>query len=145
MNTIRASDSEREEVERVLQKAAGAGRLSIEEAGERVAQAQSARFREELAALISDLPEATEVQRAPIGFRRPPVWAWLVWGAVRLGVVAMLCVGLGLFALRWLFFPFWPLALLFFAAVALRRRWWWRRRMYWGSGRPYWHATRYEF
>ncbi|HUK22466.1 MAG TPA: DUF1707 domain-containing protein [Gemmatimonadales bacterium] len=151
MNTIRASDTERDEVARILQEAAGAGRLSTEEAGERVAQAQTARFREELAALISDLPEGSGFRQLPALY--PPAQrrasAWFAWRLLRAGALALLFVGaLGLIGLRWLLFPFffpvWPLAFLFFGTMVLRRRWMWRRR-YWGRGQPYWNATRYEF
>jgi len=142
MNTIRASDAEREDVARILQQAAGAGRLSAEEAGERLAQASSARFREELTTLIADLPEATDLHSPPIAYRRPPFGAWLLWGLLRLGVAATLLIGFwAFFGLGWFFFwPMWPLAFLFFAAFVARGRWRWRRRMYWG--RPYGTATR---
>ena len=145
MSTIRASDAEREEVARILQNAAAAGRLSTEEAGERLAQASSARFREELGALISDLPEAVEPGSPPALSQRPRPGAWLLWGVLRVGVAVVLFTGLmgylGLHFLFWPFFPVWPLAFLFIGALMFRRRWYWRRRMYWG--RHSWPNTRY--
>ena len=142
MDTFRASDSEREAVARILQKAAGAGRLSPEEAGERLAQAGAARFREELNGLIADLPEASEL-RSPVEYRRAPHWSMLLWGTLRVGVAALLFIGLSGFFLRWFLFPFWPLALVFLGAFVIRRRWRWHRRIY--SSRPYWRMTRYGF
>ena len=140
MNTIRASDAERETIASILQRAAGAGRLSAEEAGERLAQAGSARFREELAALVSDLPERAELDRPTVGHRRPPLWAWLAWRGLRLGAVVVLFVTLWrLFRFHWFFFPAWPLAVLFAVLLMARRELRWRRRMYWG--RPYWSAS----
>jgi len=147
MSTIRASDAEREEAARILNNAAAAGRLSAEEAGERLAQASSARFRDDLAALISDLPEAMEPAGPPALYQRPRPGAWLLWGVLRVGVAAALFTALlgylGLHFFFWPFFPVWPLAFLFFGALMLRRRRYWRRRMYWG--RPHWTGTRYGF
>ncbi len=54
---VRASDAERDHVAQILQTAAADGRLSPEEAGERLAAASAARLRDELARLIADLPE----------------------------------------------------------------------------------------
>jgi hypothetical protein len=147
MSTIRASDAEREEVARILNNAAAAGRLSTEEAGERLAQASSARFREELGALIADLPEAMEPAAIPAPYQRPRPGRWLLWGLLRVGVAAVLFTGVltyfGLHFFFWPFFPVWPLAFLFFGALLFRRRWYWRRRMYWG--RPHWGGTGYGF
>ena len=147
MSTIRASDAEREEVARILNNAAAAGRLSTEEAGERLAQASSARFRDELAALVSDLPESVEPASPPALYRRPRPGAWLLWGLLRAGVAAALFAGLmvyfGLHFFFWPFFPVWPLAFLVIGAFMLRRRRYWRRRMYWS--RPYWSGTGYGF
>jgi len=53
---VRASDAEREQIATLLQTAAGEGRLTPDEAGERLAQAQTARFRHELDQLVADLP-----------------------------------------------------------------------------------------
>jgi hypothetical protein len=147
MSTIRASDAERDEVARILNDAAAAGRLSTEEAGERLAQASSARFREDLAALISDLPAAMEPAGPPAPYRRPRPGAWLLWGLLRVGVAAVLFAGLmvyfGLHFFFWPFFPVWPLAFLFIGGLMLRRRWYWRRRMHWG--RPYWAGSGFGF
>src|SRR5262245_55532579 len=92
MSTIRASDAERDDVARILKNAAAAGRLSTEEAGERLAQASTARFREELGALIADLPE--DPGNLPTPYRHPAPRTWLLWGLLRVGVAAVLFSGL---------------------------------------------------
>ncbi|MGU3435944.1 DUF1707 SHOCT-like domain-containing protein [Actinomycetes bacterium M1A6_2h] len=54
--SIRASDSEREQVAKTLRDAGKTGRLSAEEVDERLATLASTRNRSELAPLLSDLP-----------------------------------------------------------------------------------------
>jgi hypothetical protein len=54
---LRASDADRDRVVDVLRVAAGEGRLTVEELGERVGAALSARTLGELAGLTADLPE----------------------------------------------------------------------------------------
>lgn len=53
---LRASDHDRQAVLRRLQRAAGEGRLTLEEVDERTAAALRARTRGELADLTGDLP-----------------------------------------------------------------------------------------
>ncbi len=53
---IRASDAEREQAIALLRDAVVAGRLTLEEFGERVSRAQTARTDRELAPLTADLP-----------------------------------------------------------------------------------------
>jgi hypothetical protein len=53
---VRASDSERERALRALRAHYAAGRLDAEELEERVAVAAAARYRDELRALVADLP-----------------------------------------------------------------------------------------
>jgi len=74
--TIRASDAEREQVTRMLQQAVAEGRLTPEEAGERLAAASAARFRDELGRLVEDLPAV-----APAPPHPPRGAAW--WHARR--------------------------------------------------------------
>lgn len=53
---IRCSDAERDETRQRLAEAAGEGRLTVDEAEERLIQATAARYREELAGTTADLP-----------------------------------------------------------------------------------------
>ncbi|HET6359120.1 DUF1707 domain-containing protein [Streptomyces sp.] len=61
---LRASDAERDQVEAQLQHHYAVGRLTLPELEERVAVAYEARTREQLHALLRDLPGQTE-QPAP--------------------------------------------------------------------------------
>ncbi len=61
---VRASDTERERVAKLVSAAAGEGRLDIAEADERLEQIYTTRFRHELAEFVVDLPA---------GAPRPPV------------------------------------------------------------------------
>jgi hypothetical protein len=116
---VRASDDERERVAKLLQRAAAEGRLSPEEAGERLAAASAATHRDQLYQLVADLP----IEREPT---RQPRAGWVFWSAVRFALVATLVVTLwGFWGVRLLL---WPLA---FVAVAMLSRPWryrrWRR------------------
>jgi hypothetical protein len=53
---VRASDAERERIAKLVSEAAGAGRLTITEADERLERIYTTRFRHELAEFVSDLP-----------------------------------------------------------------------------------------
>ena len=126
---VRASDDERERIAQVLQGAAAEGRLSPEEAGERLASASAATYREELHHLIADLPVARvreESARAP----------WRVaFGA--LAFVAVLAVGfMAFWGLRF-FWP-WGLVALFILSRPWRRRW---RYLAWRGRRPGWETS----
>src|ERR1041384_2672487 len=74
---VRASDAERERIAQLLQRAAAEGRLSPDEAGERLAAATAAVYREDLERLIGDLPVTPERPAAPVG--RGPLPVWWVW------------------------------------------------------------------
>jgi hypothetical protein len=75
MDDVRASDSEREAAVSRLGTAAGEGRLTLEEFGERIDRAHTAATRAELDGLLADLPAAatpaaagrTHWQVSPIG------------------------------------------------------------------------------
>jgi hypothetical protein len=56
---VRASDAEREGVVRALAAAAGEGRITLEELGERTDRALAAVSRDDLAAVTADLPAGT--------------------------------------------------------------------------------------
>jgi hypothetical protein len=76
MDDVRASDSERDAAVSRLGTAAGEGRLTLEEFGERIERAQTAATRAELEGLLADLPapaptfaatDRTHWQVSPIG------------------------------------------------------------------------------
>jgi len=115
---VRASDAERERVAQLLQAAAAEGRLSPEEAGERLAAASTAVYREELHRWISDLPATRELDETQ------PMWLPRV---ARLAVVALLVTTFwGFWGARLLL---WPLG--FMAVAMLLRPWRYRRYRRW--------------
>ena len=123
---VRASDAERERVAQLLQAAAAEGRLSPEEAGERLAAASTATYREELHQLIVDLPATRELDE-PGPMRRPPLAAWWLFTVARLAVVALLMTTFwGFWGVRLLL---WPLG--FMAVAMLLRPWRYRRYRGW--------------
>jgi uncharacterized protein DUF1707 len=133
--SIRASDAEREQVTDMLQRAVAEGRLTPEEAGERLAAASAARYRDELGQLVRDLPATVDPERhVP---RRVP-WFWMAARLVRglvLGALfaALLFWGIGLFL------PFWIFGLVVLAVMmgGRRRRYRAMRWRGWGwDGRP---------
>lgn len=135
--SIRASDAEREQVTGILQRAVAEGRLTPEEAGERLAAASTARFRDELAQLIRDLPAVVEVVKpAP---RRLP-WIWMAARLARGVALAALFAALLFWGIG-LFLPFWMLGFVVLAIAmggrARRRRAmrWRGRAWYGGPGR----------
>jgi hypothetical protein len=72
---VRASDTERERIAKMVSEAAGEGRLSIAEADERLERVYTTRFRHELAEFVADLPAETtrsqpaRLERFPIRLR----------------------------------------------------------------------------
>ncbi len=118
---VRASDAERDQVAQILQTAAADGRLSPEEAGERLAAAAAARFRDELVDLIADLPQGERpLLEAPVGhagFR-----LGLVLRVARFAVVTALLVTLWGFSGARFFWPVWPLAFMALGLLAHARR-----------------------
>jgi hypothetical protein len=65
---VRASDAERERVAKLVSDAAGEGRLSAAEAGERLERVYATTFRHELAEFVADLPTRTPPARRPERF-----------------------------------------------------------------------------
>ena len=133
---VRASDAERERIAQILQGAAGEGRLSPEEAGERLAAASAATYREDLHRLIADLPVAQERELAAPPLRRRPSPAFWLWGLARFAVAIMLGAAFfGAWGLRF-FWP-WGLVALLILGRPWRRRWryraWRGRRFGWGT------------
>jgi Domain of unknown function (DUF1707) len=68
---LRVSDAEREEAVTALRAAAGDGRLTVEELGERTAAAYAAVTRGELARLLDDLPGAPAPEGRALRRRGP--------------------------------------------------------------------------
>ncbi len=120
---MRASDAERERVAQLLQAAAAEGRLSPEEAGERLATASAATYREELHRLIADLPAARDLDEVePMG--RPRVAAWWLLSVARLAIVALLVTTFWSFSgVRLLLWPLGFMAIVFLLRPWRRRRW----------------------
>jgi len=130
---VRASDAEREHIAQLLQSAAAEGRLSPEEAGERLAAASAATYREDLQQLVADLPVVSE--RPPAPAERGPLPVWWLWRFARLAFMATLVLGFwGFWGIRLML---WPLAFVAFAILLRpwrRRRWrmmGWRMRRGW--------------
>lgn len=131
---IRASDAEREATARTIQEAAAQGRLTVQEADERLAEVFATTYREELPGFVADLPTAEPSGPAPgPPPGRGPTW-WrgrvpfplavhamivVVWATLLIGRWAV--EGAGFF---WPAFPiFWLIvSLLVHATVRLRRR-----------------------
>jgi hypothetical protein len=101
---VRASDTERERIAKLVSEAAGEGRLSIEEADDRLERIYTTRFRHELAEFVADLPASRpQAPRPARGLDRFPV---------RLRVHAAVSVVLSVvLILRWVAMDvpfFWP-------------------------------------
>jgi uncharacterized protein DUF1707 len=122
---IRASDAEREQVAQLLQTAVAEGRLTPEEAGDRLAQASAARFRDELQRLVTDLPA---VPRELPGARPLPRAFWVAGGLLRVAAF------IGFMLLFWRV-ALWPTLLFgvfgFFAMTRAMRYGWHARRQRW--------------
>jgi DUF1707 SHOCT-like domain len=69
---VRASDTERERIAKMISEAAGEGRLSIAEADERLERVYTTKFRHELAEFVADLPAETR-QSQPARLERFPI------------------------------------------------------------------------
>lgn len=121
---IRASDAEREQIAKLLQAAAGEGRLTPEEAGERLAQASAARYRHDLTALIADLPALPRDIRRP---RRMAGAFWIVGGLLRTAAF----VALMLLFWRIAFWPMVVFGIFAFAVTRAVRFGWYARRRWW--------------
>ena len=76
---LRASDAEREATVATLHQALGEGRLDIAETDQRVSAAYTARYREELPALLADLPTSRSIRSGAPSWS--DLWTSLVWRA----------------------------------------------------------------
>jgi hypothetical protein len=113
---VRASDTERERVARILQAAAGDGLLTLEEVNERLDAAFAARFRHELTALTADLPGGgreliTETDAERRAARRA-VRSALARHAALPAMAAVVLITIWALSGARFFWPAWPLAFL---------------------------------
>ncbi len=123
---IRISDSEREDALGKLGEHMSAGRLDIDEYGERTAKVTAAKTRGQLLDLFGDLPEPRPVFGRPAppavpGAGRPPSFGHRVVPV--LFPIAMVALGLVV-----LFLVKWPFVLLPFLFVAISSSRWNRHR-----------------
>ncbi len=90
-STLKASDSERDQVAEQLRQAAAEGRLLAEELEDRLMAAFKARTHGELDQLVSDLPASPVVrrERSAVAHWVPRVFALALAGAVVLAVLAV--------------------------------------------------------
>lgn len=119
---IRASDSERENVARIMQAAAAQGLLSLDEADERLAAVYAARTRAELAPLTADLPDGGRRLMENTPEARSAARTGLIRHAVTVAVVAVLLVAVWFATGAYFFWPAWPLAFMAFSLVGHARR-----------------------
>jgi hypothetical protein len=117
-NRLRTSDSEREQIAKILRAAMTEGRLTLEEGEERLGAVYAAKFRDELVPLTADLPEngrraLAEMPEAVAATRRD----------VRRHASFVAFAAIALTAL-WLLSGaqfFWPIFPLFFLFIGLKR------------------------
>lgn len=110
---LRASDPEREEYAKLVREAVGEGRLTLGEGDERLAQVYAARFVDELAPLVGDLPRPQ-----PPAPRRPYQRGLL--GRHVTGIVFVSAILVGIWALTGAHF-FWPVIPLIFLWLGVFR------------------------
>jgi hypothetical protein len=127
-HTVRASDAERQRVATVVSDAAGEGRLTLEEAEERMELIYATKFRGELNQYVTDLPDDRR-RAAPI--RGPGSEGRF---PVRLRVHAAVAVVVStLLIVRWatldvpFFFPAFPMFFLFGSLLLHARLVYWSR------------------
>jgi hypothetical protein len=138
---VRASDSEREQLAKILRAAMAEGRLTLDEGEERLARAYGSTYRDELDPLTTDLPDGGRTAL----FNTPEAQAAFRRGA-RSRAVAILAVGallVGAWILSGAHF-FWPLIPLMFLGFALfrRRRWYHWQAHHHGYGPPWMRGYR---
>jgi hypothetical protein len=130
---LRASDAERERVADILRAAAADGRLTLEEADERLAVVYAAKLRDELNPVTADLPASGW----PMPGRTPEAQAAGRRGLI--GHIAVVIVITALLIVAWaasnapFFWPIWPIAFLVFTVVRHARR----LRHPWVGGPPW--------
>ena len=127
---IRASDAERERVAAMVSDAAGAGRLTLAEAEQRLESIYAAKYRAELHQYVADLPDERPVS--------PPAGRFPVRLRIHAAVAVVVSV---LLIVRWAaldvpyFFPAFPMFFLFASLLVHARAVAWRRGGPWGRPR----------
>ncbi len=119
---IRASDSEREYVARIMQAAAAQGLLSLDEADERMAAVYGARTRADLVPLTADLPEGGRRLMENTPEARRVARSGLTRHAITVAVIAVVLVGVFFATGAPFFWPAWPLAFMAFSLYGHARR-----------------------
>ena len=117
----RSSTVERERIASILRAAAEAGLLTLDEADERMALCYHSQYRDELAPLVSDLPDGGRGLVPPdpdeaAGERRA-ARLWLRAHAARVSVLAVLLVGIWAVTGAGFFWPVFPLGFLALSLV----------------------------
>lgn len=120
---IRVSDAEREVVADRLRAAVAEGRLTLDEADERLSSAYAARTADDLAELTNDLPvpAAPPVELTPHARRRLAIHAAVVVVIAGL-ILTRWVVGVVAFGAAPFFWPVWPLFWLGVTLVVHYRR-----------------------
>lgn len=119
---VRASDSEREYVARIMQAATAQGLLTLDETDERMAAIYAARTRAELAPMTADLPDGGRRLMENTPEARTVARVGLIRHAITVAVVAVLLVGVWFVTGASFFWPAWPLAFMAFSLIGHARR-----------------------
>jgi hypothetical protein len=107
---IRIGNAERDAAMKALDEHLSAGRLDLDEYGERYAKATVARTQDELAALFTDLPPVHVTPEQSSAGRSARSRSWMPIGARLAGVVPLLALVLFFTTGAWLWFLLIPLA-----------------------------------
>ncbi|MEU8900883.1 DUF1707 domain-containing protein [Nocardia sp. NPDC048505] len=106
----RASDAERDEIVRQLGRHLAEGRLDLGEYDQRVAQVYATALREELTAVLADLPKESSGFTKKQSGQRIPIWqrieagSWFGVSLLVLVIWAAISIGVGEFTYFW---PIW--------------------------------------
>jgi len=119
---IRASDSEREYVARIMQAAAAQGLLSLDEADDRMAAVYAARTRADLIPLTADLPDGGRRLMENTPEARRVARTGLIRHAITVAVIAMVLIGVFFATGAPFFWPAWPLAFMALSLFGHARR-----------------------
>ncbi len=114
---VRASDTEREDVTRILRAATGQGLLTLAEVDERLAAVYATKFRHELEPLTADLPDGGHQLLPGVPRARAAARIGLVRHAAFVAVVAVLLVAAWLSSDAEFFWPVWPIGFLVLGLV----------------------------
>jgi Domain of unknown function (DUF1707) len=126
---MRVSDAERTDVANTLIRHYADGRLDEEEYNERLAKANTAKTRADLAPLLTDLPPLDTGLPVPSPPPRPRQMSWVIPVAVALAVAWTLSGLLSLFFFHpHLFRPGFPWPIVLVVAFVLFRRHRWHHR-----------------